>query len=153
MKKFLIAVALVGVLVVIAVAAGILDPRALRQRLPDSDTLSDIKTRAQQGKAKLEAEAARIAATRPSASEQQMAEHCRQNLRRIESAKRAIASRTGVAVGAVSWDAVVKELGGAMPKCLKGGAYSLGSLEHLPTCSIGANGTPDPGDDHQIRSF
>ncbi len=153
MKRFLIAVALVAVLVVIAVAAGIIDPRSLRQRLPDSESISDLKTRAQREKVKLEAEAARLAATGPSANEVQMAEQCRQNLRRIESAKRAIATRTGVAVGAVSWDSVLKELGGVMPKCPKAGTYSLRSLEQLPTCSVGANGTPEPGDDHQIRSF
>src|SRR5690606_25625414 len=77
----------------------------------------------------------------PSQSAQQSAAACRENLKRIESAKRALASRQGVTVGAISWDAIKKELGGQIPKCAGGGSYSINSLEMLPTCSIGGAGT------------
>ncbi len=78
---------------------------------------------------------------------------CRGNLRRIESAKRSLHSRGMFATGSVSWDAVVKEMGGKAPKCPCGGTYRLGTLEMLPTCSISANGTAAPDDDHIIKQY
>jgi len=77
---------------------------------------------------------------------------CRGNLRRIESAKRALHSRGMFATGSVSLDAVSKEMRG-IPKCPCGGTYALGSLEQLPSCSKASSSTTDPADDHILRSF
>lgn len=80
------------------------------------------------------------------------APQCRENLTRIHTAKLSIRSKTGIEVKDVSWDAITKEMGGGpMPKCPNGGTYSIGSMQALPLCSIGANGTPDGTDDHLIR--
>ena len=84
---------------------------------------------------------------KPSASAAEQAAACRQNLSRIESAKRALASRGMFATGDVSLDAVAREMGGSLPRCPSGGQYHLGSLEQLPTCSIGGNKSPDNADD------
>ncbi|MCB2153872.1 hypothetical protein KQI84_03230 [bacterium] len=89
----------------------------------------------------------------PSGSAVQQAKACRANLRRIESAKRALASQGMFATGEVSIDAVRKELGGRMPSCPSGGQYRLGSLEQLPTCSIGGGPTADTADDHILRNY
>jgi len=75
---------------------------------------------------------------------------CRNSLHRIQTAKRAIASKTGITIGAVSQDALVRELGGKMPACPAGGTYQIGTHEVLARCTIGANGTMDAGDDHLI---
>jgi len=79
------------------------------------------------------------------------ATQCRENLTRIHTAKLSIRSKTGIEVKDVSWDAVVKEMGGRMPKCPSGGTYSIGTMQSLPSCSVGANGNTDGTDDHQIR--
>ncbi len=77
---------------------------------------------------------------------------CRDHLRRIETAKRAVASKTGINIGSVSWDAVIKELK-RKPKCPNGGTYKLGNHQVLARCSIGANGTSAGADDHLIDNF
>lgn len=89
----------------------------------------------------------------PATSAMQAAGACRQNLRRLESAKRAIHSRGGFATGAVSWDAVLAELRTGRPVCPSGGEYRLGTIEQLPTCTVGGNGTAEADDDHAIRRF
>lgn len=113
---------------------------------------SNLRTRAQHEEYRLKA---KIKALNVEITPQEinMASACRHNLRRIESAKRAIASRTGVATGAVSWDAVLREMGGPRPVCPKGGEYRLGTLEQLPTCTIGANHTAPKEDDHAILRY
>lgn len=85
----------------------------------------------------------------------QRAALCRENLKRIESAKRAIHSRGGFATGAVSWTEVEAHFGGALqvPRCPGGGEYYLGTMEQMARCSIGGNGTPDRGDDHLVIGF
>lgn len=77
---------------------------------------------------------------------------CRENLKRIESAKRAVASEKAITVGAVSRDDVAKKLGGAFPACPSGGTYNINDLGRMPTCSIGS-GSSGPSDGHVILSF
>ncbi len=89
----------------------------------------------------------------PTAADLQAAEICRQNLRRLESAKRAIASRGEVTVGTISWDAVLREMKGQRPVCPRGGTYTLRAIGSLPRCSIETNGTPSPADDHAITHY
>jgi prepilin-type N-terminal cleavage/methylation domain-containing protein len=36
------------------------------------------------------------------------------------------------------------------PSCPGGGTYGINDLANYPTCTIGTNGTPATGDDHQI---
>jgi hypothetical protein len=76
------------------------------------------------------------------------AEICRNNLRRIESAKRKVAQQKGMAVGRLTWADLAGELGKHPPKCPSGGEYILGDIGAMPKCTIGSNGTPRPEDDH-----
>ncbi len=80
---------------------------------------------------------------------------CRQNIHRIETAKRKVGQRAaGGTIGTVSWDPVVKELGGKKPVCPGGGTYTLGSFQEMTRCSIGGNGTAmDEKDDHMLRGY
>ncbi len=81
------------------------------------------------------------------------ARQCRENLSRIHTAKAAIRSKTGIEVRDVSWDAILKEMGGgSIPRCPCGGTYKPGTMQERPTCSIGANGTTDRADDHAINN-
>ncbi len=115
---------------------------------------SRVRSRVASEGYRLEAKARGLAnAGQPTAADLQAAEICRQNLRRIESAKRAIATRSGVNVGTISWDAVLREMGGQRPVCPRGGVYTLGTLERLPRCSIETNNTPSPADDHKINAY
>jgi hypothetical protein len=89
---------------------------------------------------------------------------CRENLQRIQSAKRKAAQDRGVTVGEVTWDEVLHVLhpnyipgrsprqrfNELMPKCPGGGTYSLGTLQEVASCSIGGNDNMDPADDHLI---
>jgi hypothetical protein len=77
---------------------------------------------------------------------------CRENLRRIEGATRAIHRRGQFATGTFTWSAVERELG-SRPVCPCGGTYSLGDTETLPTCSIAGGGTVDTADDHVVKRF
>lgn len=78
---------------------------------------------------------------------------CRDNLKRIESAKRQVAAEKAIAAGAVSRDDVARKLGGALPVCPNGGTYAIHDLGRMPTCSVGSAGTPDKSDDHVILIF
>lgn len=152
-KKALIILVLLGAAGVgVGFYLGWFNWQDVRDRATSRETWADIKTRAQVQEANLKAKVNQLTGEKP-VNEDQAAAICRQNLRRIESAKRAVASRLGIATGSVSWDQVLKEMGGKMPKCPKGGEYTLGTLDQLPRCSIGANGTPDTKDDHLIRSY
>jgi len=83
-----------------------------------------------------------------------VANQCRENLKRIESAKRAIADSTGRASGAVSWDEVLRHMGARKPPaCPGGGAYSLNTIGTAASCSISGNGTASRDDDHGIMNF
>jgi len=82
------------------------------------------------------------------------ARQCQENLKRIESAKRAIADSTGRASGAVSWDEVLRHMSlRSAPRCPLGGSYSLNTIGTAATCSISGNGTATRSDDHAIQSF
>ena len=77
---------------------------------------------------------------------------CRAILTRVHSAKLGLRSKTGLEVRDSSWDAVLKEMGErVIPRCPCGGSYILNTMQDLPTCSYGANGTTDMADDHAIK--
>jgi len=78
---------------------------------------------------------------------------CRDNLRRIEAAKRVVAGKSAQNIGEVNRDAVIKELKGEMPHCPSGGSYLIGTNEQQVRCSIGGNGTSDTTDDHMVAAF
>jgi hypothetical protein len=82
------------------------------------------------------------------------AKKCRENLKALESAKRAVAESRGTAVGAVSWSDVLRHMNlSSAPRCPAGGEYSLRNLGQLPLCSVGSNGTADKTDDHIISNW
>ena len=81
------------------------------------------------------------------------AQQCRANLRRIEDAKRAVSDKRAMAVGRLTWDDIKREMGGQIPKCPSGGAYGLGNIGSMPTCTIGSNGTGRPEDDHIVINY
>lgn len=88
---------------------------------------------------------------------------CRENLHRIQAAKRKFAFERGQQVGPITWEDVVRQLPGVagkrmspaeynklIPRCPGGGTYTLGNLEEVPRCSIGGQGTLTLDDDHII---
>lgn len=91
------------------------------------------------------------------------AQACRENLHRIQAAKRKAAQDRGNSIGAVTWEEVLTAMRGSLhgltsdqinaliPKCPDGGTYSIGTLEEVPRCSISGNGTVSSADDHIIR--
>lgn len=81
------------------------------------------------------------------------AAECRQNLQRIDAAKKTAAQRSGSEVGDISWDKVLEQLGGKKPVCPSGGTYTLGNLQTNPRCSIGGANTTDRSDDHLLASY
>lgn len=82
------------------------------------------------------------------------AKKCRENLKRIESAKRAAAQKRVISLGDVPLDAILAEMGlKELPKCPSGGDYIIGPVNTMVRCNIGANGTADPNDDHHIRDY
>jgi len=78
---------------------------------------------------------------------------CRQNLKKIETAKRSVAGRDGQAVGYVSKGDLIKAMGSGMPKCPAGGIYTINPLNSMPKCSVGSAGAGDPKDDHFVNNF
>ncbi len=79
---------------------------------------------------------------------------CCQNLKLLESAKRAVAEQANRASGTVSWSEVLRHMGLKQPlQCPAGGSYSLNQIGQAVTCSIQANGTASHADDHNIRNF
>lgn len=91
--------------------------------------------------------------TASSSGDPTKARACRENIRRIELAKRAAANTLSLTVGEVPEREVVSSLGGAMPKCPDGGRYRINSLQHMPTCNIGAGTVSDPNDDHVLNNL
>jgi len=82
------------------------------------------------------------------------ARKCRENIKRIESAKRAAGQSRGNTTGWIPIDVIVKTMGAKqLPKCPAGGEYNVGALLKMPTCSIGSNHNNDPSDDHVVRQF
>lgn len=81
------------------------------------------------------------------------AQACRDNIRRIELAKRAAANTLSLTVGEVPESEVLSALGGSLPRCPDGGRYKINSLQYMPTCSIGAGVASDPRDDHVLNNL
>ena len=87
---------------------------------------------------------------------------CRGNLRRIQDAKLKAGQDRGNPIGSVSWEETIRAMypdqrltpvmiQQLTPQCPAGGAYTLGSLEELPRCSVLGNNSVDEADDHIIR--
>jgi hypothetical protein len=82
------------------------------------------------------------------------AEKCRATLKRIESAKRAVAQKQNKVTGTVEWSDVLSNMGlSEKPKCPSGGTYSLDALGRVAKCSVGGSKTTSDKDDHMIASF
>ncbi|MBN1867189.1 hypothetical protein JW916_07825 [Candidatus Sumerlaeota bacterium] len=82
------------------------------------------------------------------------AEQCRENLKRIESAKRHAATQLSIASGDVPLDAILKAMGvSELPRCPAGGEYRIGPVGTMVRCSIGTNATATHDDDHFIRDY
>lgn len=90
----------------------------------------------------------------PTAADIKNADTCRSNLKRIESAKRAVEAARGTVGGTVSWTQILSQLGArSRPKCPMSGQYELGRSGQVPTCSILSNHTRSKKDDHVIANF
>ena len=102
------------------------------------------------------AEAGKLSTTPGVTGNIQHAAACRANLERIAAAKRKAAQDRGQALGAVTWEEVMRAMYPSararkvMPRCPAGGTYSLGTMEELPKCSIGGGASFDRADDHLI---
>lgn len=84
----------------------------------------------------------------------EQARQCRDNLRRIESAKRAIGSRRQMQTGFIAIDDICREMGvKELPRCPAGGEYDVGPLLQTPRCTIGSNYNQDASDDHVLRNY
>ncbi len=89
----------------------------------------------------------------------ELAQRCRNNMRSIESAKRAIMGESGyVQAGTrVTYQDIASRLGvdaSGLVCPQTGEAYRLGGLADEVSCSVGSNGTPTfQGDDHDIGNF
>jgi prepilin-type N-terminal cleavage/methylation domain-containing protein len=87
------------------------------------------------------------------AREVSRAKSCLSNLRSIAYAKEQWATEnkkastdTPVAADLYGPSAYLR----STPLCPAGGTYTINDMLSYPTCSIGDNGTPETGDDHQI---
>ena len=91
------------------------------------------------------------------------AKGCRENLKRLQAAKRKAAQDRGQQVGEISWGEVLHALPNVpqgkltsaqmqkyTPICPAGGTYSLGTLEQVPRCSVAGQNTISLEDDHII---
>lgn len=83
------------------------------------------------------------------------ARQCRVVIRRIESAKRAVAKDMGLAYGAeVPVQKICTQMGlQELPKCPAGGRYRVMPVGKVVRCSIGVNRTDDLNDDHIVKDF
>lgn len=89
---------------------------------------------------------------------------CRENLHRMQAAKRKAAQDRGNQIGAITWEETLRamypqtnvrsltpvQMNALIPKCPSGGTYSIGTLEEVPRCSIMGNETVTLQDDHII---
>jgi hypothetical protein len=107
------------------------------------------------------AEAAQFSSTPGVTGDVRLAAACRANLERVSAAKRKAAQDRGQAVGAVTWEEVVRamyprervtpaRMQQLMPRCPAGGTYTLGTMEQLPRCSLAGSASFDTADDHVI---
>ncbi|MEO8377846.1 MAG: hypothetical protein ABI579_09270 [Candidatus Sumerlaeota bacterium] len=148
-KKVVALIVIAIIAVVIAGALGLFDLNKAATTLQVET--SNIATKASEVAQRIPSAAnVNIAATGDSMKN---AEACRENLRKIETAKRTIAARRGVTTSEVSADAIAKELGGRIPMCPSGGQYVLGNNQVSARCTIGGNNTIDLSDDHLIQKF
>jgi len=84
----------------------------------------------------------------------QNARACRDNLALIQSAKRRAEQDGGIATGEVPLSAILRIMQRpALPKCPDGGDYVIGPVNTDVRCTIGANGTATPDDDHILKKF
>ena len=86
--------------------------------------------------------------------EEAIAVVCSSNLDSIAVAKENWAYQTNGydKTSPLTWNDLIK--GGHIkdiPKCPKGGKYSIGLYLDAPTCSIGNNNTASPSDDHMLK--
>ncbi len=91
--------------------------------------------------------------TATSSGDPRKAAACRENLRRIEAAKRAAANTLALTTGEVPENEVLSALGGSLPDCPDGGRYRINAINFTPTCSIGSGTASDPKDDHVLLNF
>ncbi len=80
---------------------------------------------------------------------------CRERIRRIESAKRAVAQRMGLTHGAeIPMQQLYDQMGiKELPRCPAGGHYEIMPVGTMVRCTIGTNGVGDPNDDHVVTSW
>lgn len=109
--------------------------------------------------------AEQITNSAPAIGNLEQARQCRENLHRIQAAKRKAAQDRGNALGAITWEEVLQamypnyvirrmspsQINALIPKCPSGGTYSVGTLEEVPRCSVAGNNTLSVEDDHIIR--
>jgi hypothetical protein len=82
------------------------------------------------------------------------ARQCRENLQRIELAKRAVCEQRGIAAGTVPLDAILQQMRlKALPRCPQGGAYTIGPVGYPVRCGIASNGTTRTEDDHVLENL
>ncbi len=143
-RLIVVAVLILGALVGAAFFLGILDWQTTetKLRVEASKATSQVKSAINEG----------VSAPSTGGSVED-AVACRNNLKRIESAKRAAAERLGLTTSSVSWDAVLKEMGGKRPSCPNGGEYSLGNNQVNARCSVSGNGTTAKEDDHLLANY
>ncbi|CAN5445478.1 hypothetical protein BH09SUM1_BH09SUM1_20300 [soil metagenome] len=138
--RVLVAIFLFVVVVAVAGAfLGVFDLRTLRTKatVAASNARADIGGAVKNG--------ARSANTGPRAVKD--AQLCRDNLRRIEAAKRTLKSTGKVNF---TWEMIVKQMGGERLACPNGGTYDVGSRQVAASCSVGDNNTDVTADDHSI---
>ncbi|MCX7718845.1 MAG: hypothetical protein N2111_10660 [Candidatus Sumerlaeaceae bacterium] len=89
---------------------------------------------------------------------------CRENLTRIQNAKRRAGDLRQNNIGNVTWEEVIaamypndprvkgntRRVNELMPKCPDGGYYTLGTMQEMCKCSIGGQNTATIEDDHVI---
>ena len=81
----------------------------------------------------------------------QNARACRENLALIQSSKRRAEQDLGIPTGEVPLSAILKVMQRTtLPRCPDGGDYIIGPVNTNVRCTIGANGTAKPDDDHML---
>jgi hypothetical protein len=88
---------------------------------------------------------------------------CRDNLKRIQAAKRKAAQDRGQQVGEITWGEILHAMPNVppgkltpaqiqkyMPTCPSGGTYTQGTLEQVPRCTVSGQNTLTLEDDHII---
>jgi hypothetical protein len=80
---------------------------------------------------------------------------CREKIRRIESAKRAVAQRMGLTHGSeIPMQELYSQMGiTELPRCPAGGVYEIMPVGTMVRCSRGTNGVGDPNDDHIVIAW